>query len=190
MATRSVGRVASARAGVRSAAEYESYGCVSKLESKVRSRSRKYITGTADDRRARIARVQYSMRHACSTMILGHANVPKTCTTNSGSATQAAVLLSIRRWDRAACLRRNLPAEAGSFRKARRRRRVDRITTAFRHPLFFAHISVSLYGKSWPSPTGFHTFFVVRTLITTCWVSSTCSKIGPAPLDPARSLAR
>ena len=94
LATRSVGRVASARAGLRSAAEYESYGCVSKLESKVRSRSRKYITGTADDWRARIARVQYSMRHACSTMILGHANVPKTCTTNSGSATQAAVLHS------------------------------------------------------------------------------------------------
>ena len=63
------------------------------------------------------------------------------------------------------------------------------LTTAFRHPLFFAHISVSLYGKSGPAPTGFHTFFVVRTLITTCWVSSTCSKIGPAPIDPSRSLA-
>ena len=128
LATRSVGRVASARAGVRSAAEYESYGCVSKLESKVRSRSRKYNTGTADDRRARIARVQYSMRHACSTMILGHANVPKMCTTNSGSATQAAVPLSIRRWDRAACLRRKLSAKAGSSSTTRRRRRVDRIT--------------------------------------------------------------
>ena len=61
--------------------------------------------------------------------------------------------------------------------------------TAFRMALFFGHISVSLYGKSWPPPTGFHTFYVVHILITTCWVSSTCSKIGPARLDPARSLA-
>ena len=30
-----------------------------------------------------IARVQYSMRHACSTMLLGHANVRKTCTTTA-----------------------------------------------------------------------------------------------------------
>ena len=38
--------------------------------------------------------------------------------------------------------------------------------TAFRPPLFFAHISVSLHGKSYPSPTGFHTFYVVHILIT------------------------
>ena len=44
-----------------------------------------------------IARVQYSMRHASSTAMLGHANVRKTCTTNSGHRIQAAVLLSIRR---------------------------------------------------------------------------------------------
>ena len=58
-----------------------------------------------------------------------------------------------------------------------------------RTPLFFGHISVSLYGKSYNTPTGFHTFYVVHILITTCWVSSTCSKIGPAPIDPSRSLA-
>ena len=40
------------------------------------------------------------------------------------------------------------------------------VHTAFRTPLFSVHISVSLYGKSWPSPTGFHTFYVVRILIT------------------------
>ena len=61
--------------------------------------------------------------------------------------------------------------------------------TAFRMALFFGHISVSLYGKSYNTPTGFHTFYVVHILITTCWVSSPCSKIGPAPLDPSRSLA-
>ena len=62
--------------------------------------------------------------------------------------------------------------------------------TAFRTPLFSVHISVSLHGKSYPPPTGFHTFYVVHILITTCWESYACSKIGPAPLDPARSLAR
>ena len=103
LATRSVGRVASARAGVRSAAEYESYECVSKLEPIVRICTRKYNTGTADDRRARIARVQYSMRHACSTMILGHANVRKSCTNNSGHQFVPIPVLSIRRRQRAPC---------------------------------------------------------------------------------------
>ena len=128
LTTCSVGRVASARAGVRSTAEYESYECVSKLESKVRSCTRKYNTGTADDRRARIARVQYSMRRACSTRSLGHANVRKSCSNNSAHRLRAAGLLSIRRRDHAACLRRKLAAKAGSSSTVRRRRRVDRIT--------------------------------------------------------------
>ena len=103
MATRSVGRVASARACLRSAAQYESYECVSKLESKIRSRSRKYNTGTAYDQRARTARVQYSMRHACSTRSLGHASVRKSCSNNSVHRLRPAGLLSIRRRWRAPC---------------------------------------------------------------------------------------
>ena len=38
------------------------------------------------------------------------------------------------------------------------------------------------------TPAGFHTFYVVRTFDYPCWESSPCSKIGPGPLDPARSL--
>ena len=47
--------------------------------------------------------------------------------------------------------------------------RPGRGRTSARHsspPLFFDHISVSLHGKSYPQPTGFHTFYVVRILIT------------------------
>ena len=47
-------------------------------------RARKSYTGTARDCRACLARVLYSMRHACSTRSLGHANVRKTCSVNSG----------------------------------------------------------------------------------------------------------
>ena len=65
-----------------------------KLESKIRSRSRKYNTRTADDWRAGIARVQYSMRHACSTMMLRHANVRKTCSLNSDHHFLSIPLLS------------------------------------------------------------------------------------------------
>ena len=108
LATRSVGRVASARAGVRSTAEYESYECVSKLEPIVRSCTRKYNTGTADDRRARVARAQYSMRHACSTRSLGHANVRKTCSVNSGHRFVPIPLPGIRQ--RHACAIRLLRA--------------------------------------------------------------------------------
>ena len=40
------------------------------------------------------------------------------------------------------------------------------LLTAFRPTLSLLHISVSLHGKSWPSPTDFHTFYVVHKLIT------------------------
>ena len=121
LATRSVGRVASARAGVRSTAEYESYECVSKLEPIVRSCTRKYNTGTADDRRARVARAQYSMRHACSTMILGHANVRKSCTNNSGHQFVPIPVLSIRRRQRAPCTLLRAAWLQLTLRPARRR---------------------------------------------------------------------
>jgi len=44
--------------------------------------------------RAPIARVQYSMRHACSTMMLRHANVRKTCSLNSDHHFLSIPLLS------------------------------------------------------------------------------------------------
>ena len=67
-------------------------------------------------------------------------------------------------------------AQAGRRSGGRRR-------TAYRTPLFLTHISVSLYGKSWPPPTGFHTFYVVRILITHAGCPVHALKIGPAPLD-------
>ena len=39
-------------------------------------------------------------------------------------------------------------------------------------PPFLSHISVSLYGKSWPPPTGFYTFYIVHTNDYPCWESS------------------
>ena len=66
------------------------------------------------------------------------------------------------------------------------------VLTAYRHHVFFMHISISSHMRKDPhrrtSITAL-TFYVVRTIDYTCWESSPCSKIGPAPLDPARSLA-
>ena len=76
---------------------------------KLSRRARKSYTGTARDScRACLARVLYSMRHACSTRSLGHANVRKTCSINSGHHFVPTPPLCIRR--RHACTMRLLRA--------------------------------------------------------------------------------
>ena len=99
LATRSVGRVASARACLRSAAETSRMNAYLSSNQKhvaaLKSITQGQQTTTA---RSCIARVQYSMRHACSTRLFGRANVRKTRAANSGHRLRAAVLLSIRRW--------------------------------------------------------------------------------------------
>ena len=84
MTTYRVGSAASAWAYLYSASQYNWNEWIFKHMSKMSRRARKSYTDTARDCRACLARVLYSMRHACSTRSLGHANVRKTCSVNSG----------------------------------------------------------------------------------------------------------
>ena len=65
--------------------------------------------------------------------------------------------------------------------------------TAYRTLLFFAAISVSLYGKSGPAPTGFHTFYIVHKLITHAGSPVHAHKsVRPEPIarGPSHALTR
>ena len=103
-----VGSAASAWAYLYSASQYSWNEWIFKHMSKMSRRARKSYTGTARDCRACLARVLYSMRHACSTRSLGHANVRKTCSVNSGHHFVPIPLHCIRR--RHACTIRLLRA--------------------------------------------------------------------------------
>ena len=77
---------------------------------------------------AALARVLYNMRHACSMTSLGHVNVRKTCTTNTGHHHRAAALLSIQR--RHTCRARSVSTTAAPRAASQR---VDEYVTIERH---------------------------------------------------------
>ena len=108
MATYRVGSAASAWAYLYSASQDNWDEWIFKHMSKMSRRARKSYTDTARDCRACLARVLYSMRHACSTRSLGHANVRKTCSVNSGHRFVPIPLPGIRQ--RHACAIRLLRA--------------------------------------------------------------------------------